>query len=299
MRDYSKIYTSIWKSKKFRNLDSDDARYFYFYLHTCPHVNSVGCFVLPIGYATADLRWPEDKVRKAIESLCEVSLIGFHWSEGVVRIVGFLRHDPFTNAKHAAGAIKAALDVPDCSEKLLLLNDLRAAKHTEKSEALKEALDSLSEAYRTPEPEPEPEPEHSEPIGSGAAAPSVEDIPLWMIRPPNGDWSVALFRQGLAWLAEQTGKPPNSLRSLLGKWLKSAGDDHQRVFRLLAECQRDNRADPVAWTTATLKPEDDNAAATTRMERKAEAERTRREELIAQGMTWQDAQAQTETEMNQ
>ena len=88
---------------------------------------------------------------------------------------------------------------------------------------------------------------YSDPNGSGPAAPS-----LGTIHPIDGDWSTPLFRQGVAYLAAATGKPPDSKRSLVGRWLKSCGQDHKRVFDLLAEAQRRAVADPEAWVTKAL-----------------------------------------------
>ena len=68
MRSYSRISITIWRSRKFRSLPSDDPRLLYFYLHTCPHINSTGCFVLPEGYACADLGWPSDRYRAALDT---------------------------------------------------------------------------------------------------------------------------------------------------------------------------------------------------------------------------------------
>ena len=82
MRDFAKISCSIWHSRKFRSLPNDDCRLVYLYLHTNPHVNSLGCYVLPFGYAIADLGWNDMETdpiryRDCIEALCDYGLIGF------------------------------------------------------------------------------------------------------------------------------------------------------------------------------------------------------------------------------
>ena len=158
MRDYGKISTSIWNSRKFASIGDSD-RLLYLYLHTCPHVNSVGCFVLKSGYATADMGWSEEAYRKGIETLSDAGLIGFEASENLIRLVNFARFDPFTNVNHAKGAIKIALALPDCDQKLLLLKDISALKFASNDADIRSAIESLSKGYRTPEPEPEPEPE--------------------------------------------------------------------------------------------------------------------------------------------
>lgn len=160
MRDYGKVSTSLWNSRKFGALD-DAARLLYLYLHTCPHVNSAGCFVMKEGYAITDLGWDAKAYRKAMQSLSIGGLVGFDSLEEVVRLINFLTFDPFTNPKHATGAIKIAISLPDCEQKLLCLKDLAENKFAAKSENLAKAIDSLSKGFRNPEPEPEPEPPFS------------------------------------------------------------------------------------------------------------------------------------------
>jgi hypothetical protein len=143
-RDFGKISTSIWGSQKFLALSGDEARLLYLYLHTCPHGNAIGCFRLPKGYATTDLHWSEKTFDSAIEALCEVNLTGFDRAENVVRIVDFLRHAGITNPKHGAGAVKAALSLPDCEQKHIVCNELSGLQHID-SGALKKALSEPSD----------------------------------------------------------------------------------------------------------------------------------------------------------
>ena len=157
MRDYGKISTKIWNSKKFGKV-SDDAKLLYLYLHTCTHVNSIGCFLLKEGYATADMKWENDRYKKAIDSLCKAYLVSFDRDESIVRIINFFTFDPFTNPKHAQGSIKIALSLPDCDEKLNVMKDIATSKYGRDSALLMSEIDRLSIAYRNPEPEPEPEP---------------------------------------------------------------------------------------------------------------------------------------------
>ena len=165
MRNYGKISTSIWRSKKFNSLTSDSHRLYYLYLHTCHHSNSIGLYSLPIGYAMADLEWSKADVLKAIDSLSEAELIAYDKDESLVRIIGYLTHDPFTNQKHAAGAIKIALALPDSIEKLHLFKDIVADRFACDDASAGAELYRLSKAYeigyrnQEPKPEPKPEPE--------------------------------------------------------------------------------------------------------------------------------------------
>lgn len=158
MRDYGKIFTSIWNSRKFQGLQSDDARLAYLYLHTCQSVNSIGCFILKDGYAAEDLGWDIERYHRAIEALSIALLIGVHRAERLIRIVDFLTHDPFTNKNHAAGAIKLANSLPECDEKSILFSDIMGQKFIAGLLPENRAIEGLSKGYATPEPEPEPEP---------------------------------------------------------------------------------------------------------------------------------------------
>lgn len=155
MRDFAKISTSIWGSEKFNALPNDgDAKLLYFYLHTCPSVNSVGCFVLKPGYAAADLHWPEERYFAALETLRIQYLIQYQDSQRMVRIVDFLRFNPFANPKHAIGAIKIAKALPDCEEKANLLREIAACKHVSEG-MISYGPDTVSKPSRYTETETE------------------------------------------------------------------------------------------------------------------------------------------------
>lgn len=160
MRDYGRVSTSLWRSRKFKTLretGDDQARLLYLYLHTCPQANSIGCFVLPKGYATSDLGWSESVLDRAMQALCEASLTSWNGPEELVRIVDFIEHSPMTNGKHAAGASKLALSLPDCREKLYTINDLLADNWAKDDAKLRAAAIGLSEAFDTTETETETE----------------------------------------------------------------------------------------------------------------------------------------------
>lgn len=76
-------------------------------------------------------------------------------------------------------------------------------------------------------------------------------IPLHLVRLPSDK---ALFGPGLEYLANANGKDPNSYRSLVGKWLKTNGQDHAALWALILEADRQSVANPVEWITAGLKP---------------------------------------------
>lgn len=64
----------------------------------------------------------------------------------------------------------------------------------------------------------------------------------------------ALWRDGVSSLKAITGKTDGAARALVGKWLKSAGDDCSLVLAKIIAAQRERIGEPVAWITAAITP---------------------------------------------
>lgn len=281
MRQFGRIETAIWQNPKFRAL-SDDGRILWFYMLCCPHGNAVGCYVLPDGYIMADLGWSPERVAETVSELFRNGLIERDEGTYLTRVRGWWGHNTIENGNVAKGAVKAILALPRCPVFFRFINDIERFPE-QLANALRNAFpNGLPNGSETKEPEMEPEKESSVPSlrsGTSAAAPGVDRveakpplqavpnplpveppavrdggdaIPLFLRKPPGGDWKALLFKDGLAWLAEVTEEPPAKLRPLLGKWLKQAGDDAQAVWKVMADCQREERADPKTWIIATL-----------------------------------------------
>jgi hypothetical protein len=73
------------------------------------------------------------------------------------------------------------------------------------------------------------------------------EIPLMLVRPLQGDWARVLVKKGLGYLTKCYGEPAESLKPLLKTWLAQSGDDHKKVFKLIAEAQARNEPDPKSW----------------------------------------------------
>jgi hypothetical protein len=159
-RDHGKIKSSLWRSQKFRRLANNDrAKLQYCYFHTCPHGNSIGCYPIAPGYMMADLFWGEEQVAENIDFLVEVNLTEWNADEQIIRIIGFIERDPPTNIKHAAFMAKEALSLPDCAEKLHVIEDLLDQKFVADQESLSAERDRLLIAYAEPiGPLPSPSP---------------------------------------------------------------------------------------------------------------------------------------------
>lgn len=112
MRDYGKVFSSIWESEDFRSL-TEDGRTLVLYLLTCKHATIAGVFRLPDGYACEDLQWTAQRVSQGFSELfakgfaarCEGSM----W----VWITKFMEWNPPENPNQRKAAAKIAATVPD------------------------------------------------------------------------------------------------------------------------------------------------------------------------------------------
>jgi hypothetical protein len=84
------------------------------------------------------------------------------------------------------------------------------------------------------------------PEASSEARASGADAPI--------DQRKRLFNEGLAKLAQITGKGPDACRSFVGKCLKAADDNAVTVLGLIEDAERNQAIDPAAWIAARLKP---------------------------------------------
>jgi hypothetical protein len=59
-----------------------------------------------------------------------------------------------------------------------------------------------------------------------------------------------LFGSCLDWLKKHSDKPTDSLRALIGKWIKTYGDGE--VLKAFIDCHKEHAVDPIGWITKTL-----------------------------------------------
>lgn len=117
MREYGRLKSSFWRNPKIRSL-SCEAKLLAAYLISCPHGNSVGCFVLPLGYVADDMGWDAETVSKRFAELFQIGF--FERDEivsDVIRIPSWWEHNTIENGnvlKHAVGALAS---VPNCQQK--------------------------------------------------------------------------------------------------------------------------------------------------------------------------------------
>ncbi len=153
MREFNKVSTTLWRSRKFRSLPDDAARLAYIYLLTCPHGNSAGCFDIHPMYACADLGWLPEAYGKAIDSLSKAGLIEFDEADNTVLIVNWDEFNEPTNPKHAIGLIAQLQQASSDALKLKAFQAFSArfrAKGFDRDASLRKAMDIFLIPYRKP-----------------------------------------------------------------------------------------------------------------------------------------------------
>lgn len=119
MREYGKVYTTIWTGRA-REL-SEDGRLLLLYLLTSPHSNGVGCYRLPVAYIADDLCWgisetvsqtvpvtvtgtvsqtivePSARVLSTLSELVSKGFIERDDQRGWVRIINWFEHNIIEN----------------------------------------------------------------------------------------------------------------------------------------------------------------------------------------------------------
>lgn len=110
-RDFSKVSPKVWRSPRFRGLQSDQAKLFYLYVLTCEHQSSAGCFRLPDAYAAADLSWPRDILETARAHLIETQLLVHDPETEEYFVPRWFKHNPSTNPKHRKGIERQISDL--------------------------------------------------------------------------------------------------------------------------------------------------------------------------------------------
>jgi len=150
-REFSRIKTTIWHSKKFNAL-LERHRLFYLYLLTCKQANAAGLFTHQIGYMMVDMGWSEKDCKAALEAVEKVGLINYDFSENNLFIHAWLDVNPPQNPKHAIKIISDTLSIPDGKLKVLCFADISKAlqgKDWTLNEKTRSELDRVSSFGRT------------------------------------------------------------------------------------------------------------------------------------------------------
>lgn len=112
MRDYGKVFTSIWASETFRSM-SEDGRSLALYLLTCPHGTIAGAFRMPDGYVCEDLQWTSERVREGFLELLANGFANRCETTKWVWVCKYLDWNAPENPNQRKAAAKLVKQVPD------------------------------------------------------------------------------------------------------------------------------------------------------------------------------------------
>jgi len=146
MRDFNKVNSSLWGSRKFNLLSTPD-RLLYLYFLTSPHSNSSGCYRCKIGYIIDDLKMSREDILKGIERVSHTLLICFDEQEEMVFIANWFVFNPPVNPNHAKKILADIVALPKSELKIRTLEDFSAFVK-DKNWHVTENLDKIIEGYR-------------------------------------------------------------------------------------------------------------------------------------------------------
>ena len=108
---FTKIDGLIWTDAKFKKL-SDDGKFLFIYILSCPHRNILGFYFLPVPYGSFDLGWDNKRFDKGLGELLKNGFIKYDFSTSIIFINNFLKYNPLENPNQVTGAIKALNILP-------------------------------------------------------------------------------------------------------------------------------------------------------------------------------------------
>lgn len=162
MREYGQIQSSFWGDPDIRSLD-DVSKLMAAYLLTSPHTNGLGCFRLPLGYLSDDLRKGIETVSKGYAELYQTGFLSRCDETDFILIRNFLKWNPISNPKVAKARVKEFDLIP---KKFRYYNDLcdeilKYGSHFDKPflnhiERVSQTLSKQNPTQPNPNPYPEP-----------------------------------------------------------------------------------------------------------------------------------------------
>lgn len=111
MREYGSVQTQFWSDSSLQNL-STHAKLLAVYLLTGPHTNMLGCFRLPLGYVSEDLKWDGETVCKAFAELAQIGFLIRDTESNWILISNFLDWNPIENPNQGKSLSKLFKRVP-------------------------------------------------------------------------------------------------------------------------------------------------------------------------------------------
>lgn len=82
---FTKIDQLIWSDTKYKKT-SEDGKFLFLYLLSCPHRNIIGLYFLPIQYGAFDLGWENKRFKKVLRELINIGFINYNFETNIVFI---------------------------------------------------------------------------------------------------------------------------------------------------------------------------------------------------------------------
>jgi hypothetical protein len=276
MREYGKVFSSIYESDDFRSL-SEDGRTLVLYLLICKHATIAGVFRVPDGYVCEDLQWTPERVSKGFENLAAKGFATRCSATLWVWVTKFLEWNPPENPNQRKAAAKVVARVPDqCTWRERFLSEIGPSLGIEppplppppmppapnpSATVQKRFLNQEQEQKQ----EQEQEQKHSDADASGGAAADViaagaalqiegrdlseaEEVLLW-----NGALGLLIPSYSeAAGEAKQREAKARLFVGGLGKRIKTAGADRRVLFEAIQAACVERPINPETWLSAAV-----------------------------------------------
>ncbi|RTL19668.1 MAG: hypothetical protein EKK55_18985 [Rhodocyclaceae bacterium] len=239
-RKFGVIDAGFWRSRKLKGA-SDQTRLLCVYLISCPHGNSVGLFNIPLAYIQADLGWSEKQVRIQVSELVSRRILEFDFEYDLARFVGWWRHNPIDNGKHAVAVVRQMRELRCDSD--VFRNHYKALAAYAR-ESGKQYLAVLGQ-------------ENDAGLDTGIDrcidSQTLTLTPIPVGTPPGGavDLKKLVFDRGVALLMAK-GATEQNARGLIGKWIGSAGVG--AALEAIGKAESEDPADPRSFISGLLRP---------------------------------------------
>jgi len=112
----------FWQSPDICRLSSS-GKLIALYLLTCPHSNILGCFYLPMAYASADIGVSSDDILTGLHECCGIGFCVYDEARHIVWLPKFLDWNPLENPNQWIAARKVAISLPPFAQSIDLIDD--------------------------------------------------------------------------------------------------------------------------------------------------------------------------------
>ena len=129
---FTKIDGLLWNDAKFNKL-SNESRFMFMYLVTCPHRNMIGLYSLPKIYIQYSMHLSEDAIDKSLKELKDNGFATYDDEAETVLVNNFIKHNPLDNPNMVKGAVKSIRTIPK-TQLIFKLIDILKVGNTKYSE---------------------------------------------------------------------------------------------------------------------------------------------------------------------